>query len=435
MISRATLEHLPPAPGATSLEQCLDDFGAEIIVPILGSTQLLGWVFVGPRATGFPFTSLDLEEILFLTDPIAAALEQALNREESSAQIGLVEILLHSLSTGIVAIETSGKIRWFNDAARAVLGLSREELSDAKVEVLGTHLADTLRRTLEGPNPEEISEWTDPTTKRTLAVHTRRLLDDEECVGAVVLIQDVTVGSIPEGEEEEETDQATFWSELAASMSHEIRNPLVAIKTFSQLLPERYADEEFRTDFTKLVTQEVDRLDGVVDQINELAHPPELQFKPLDIHSTVQKGLNLALIRHPKDGIKFQITMDDHLPPVRGDDEMLSECFAHIVSNAMEAVSNSVTPQITLSAHHKADLGPGGAVMITIRDNGAGIPKGILPRVFSPFCTTKARGMGLGLPIVKRTVAGHNGRVHIDTDEKGTALSIVLPACEKEDGP
>ena len=71
-------------------------------------------------------------------------------------------------------------------------------------------------------------------------------------------------------------ERAQFWTDLAAGMSHEIRNPLVAIKTFAQLLPERYADAEFRAEFSRLVAGEVDRLNGIIEQINAFAHPPAL---------------------------------------------------------------------------------------------------------------------------------------------------------------
>ena len=95
-------------------------------------------------------------------------------------------------------------------------------------------------------------------------------------------------------QKQELVDRAAFWTDLAASMSHEVRNPLVAIKTFAQLLPERFDDADFRRDFNEIVVQEIDRLDLIITQINNFAHPPELVFKPLDLRAPVKKAIELA---------------------------------------------------------------------------------------------------------------------------------------------
>src|SRR5207302_844100 len=97
-------------------------------------------------------------------------------------------------------------------------------------------------------------------------------------------------------------DRAAFWTDLAASMSHEIRNPLVAIKTFAQLLPERFEDADFRKDFNEIVVQEIDRLDKIITQINNFAHPTELVMKSVDLRSSLKKSIELAKTRVPKNG-------------------------------------------------------------------------------------------------------------------------------------
>ena len=91
-------------------------------------------------------------------------------------------------------------------------------------------------------------------------------------------------------QKQELLDRAAFWTDLAASMSHEVRNPLVAIKTFAQLLPERFDDPDFRRDFNEIVVQEIDRLDLIITQINNFAHPPELQFQTARSACADEKG-------------------------------------------------------------------------------------------------------------------------------------------------
>jgi len=105
-----------------------------------------------------------------------------------------------------------------------------------------------LRRTLREEGVEFTEEWIDAATKRNLAVRTQRLMNRAQCLGAVAVVQDTTDQRLLK-EKQDRLDRATFWAELAASMSHEVRNPLVAIKTFAQLLPERYEDPSSRWSF------------------------------------------------------------------------------------------------------------------------------------------------------------------------------------------
>ncbi|MBN1268496.1 MAG: PAS domain-containing protein [Kiritimatiellae bacterium] len=432
LISRPTLEHVRNASEVRILRQALDETGAEVILPLIGAGRLLGWLFVGPRSTGLPFVQADLEDLVLLAEPIATALENALIYAEASVQKTLLETLLNTLPTGIVAFEADGVVRWLNRSAQDILNLPARRAAGQAVETLGTKMADAIRRALRGDESEEPAEWTDPSSGRSIRVQTCRLGDRTKCLGAVALVQDVTIEQVLQ-DKEEEVERTAFWAELAASMSHEIRNPLVAIRTFAQLLPERYADPEFRNEFSDLVAREVDRLNAMVDEITRFAYPPKLAFTPLDIRRTVQKGLNLALVRQPENGIRFEIAIEDDLPPVSGDEAVLSECFAHLFSNAMEAVFKAKEPRIVLNARRAVEAAEGDAVLVTIADNGGGIPAPLRPKIFSPFCTSKARGMGLGLPIVKRTVTDHNGRLQIDTDDKGTSVSVLLPAAAVRD--
>ena len=212
-------------------------------------------------------------------------------------------------------------------------------------------------------------------------------------------------------------------------MSHEIRNPMVAIKTFAQLLPDRFDDADFRNEFNQIVVQEIDRLDKIVAQINNFAHPPELVLKSIDVRTPVKKGLEIARSRFGVNGkVEIETSLPNDLPRVLGDETALAEAFAHLVANAAEASADRTKPHIVLSAKRMREGRQPAGVVVTVRDNGRGIAPELKEKIFSPFCTTKPRGMGLGLPIVKRTVFDHHGRVEVDSTPKGTLVSIVLPA-------
>jgi signal transduction histidine kinase len=296
------------------------------------------------------------------------------------------------------------------------------------VERVGNKLASLLREALESKTSPPPQNWIESNTRRSVSVEARRLSDNGASLGAVAVINDLTAQETLR-EKQALVDRAAFWTDLAASMSHEIRNPLVAIKTFAQLLPERFDDPDFRKEFNQIVVQEIDRLDKIITQINNFAHPPELVLKSIDVRAPVKKGLEIARSQFGINGkLEVETSLPSDLPRVLGDEKALAEAFAHLVANAAEASVDRNKPRITLSVKPIREGRQPSAVVVTVRDNGRGIDPEIKEKIFSPFCTTKPRGMGLGLPIVKRTVFDHHGRVEVDSTSKGTQVSVVLPA-------
>ncbi|HEY2101981.1 MAG TPA: ATP-binding protein [Chthoniobacterales bacterium] len=433
LIARANLGQVIDQSQRLLLRRALDTFGAEVIVPLYARGRIIGWLFFGYRVTGLPFDYTDLEGLTILAEHVSTVLENALLYEEVTVQKTLAETLLKSIPPGIVAIDEEGIVRWFNPPAENVLGLKTADVLNRPVEAVGTKLAVMLRETLDATTTLPPGQWIDQNTRRSLSVETRRLLDHRTPLGAVAVIHDLTAEQNLR-QKQDLVDRAAFWTDLAASMSHEIRNPLVAIKTFAQLLPERFEDPDFRKDFNQIVVQEIDRLDKIITQINSFAHPAELNMKPLDIRASVKRGVELAKTKFSVNGgVAVETQLPADLPTVLGDENALAEAVAHLVANAAEAVTEQKKPRIILSAKPIRQGERTSAVLVTVQDNGRGIDPEMRDKVFSPFCTTKARGMGLGLPIVKRTVFDHNGRVDIDTSAHGTSVSIALPANTNSD--
>ena len=411
------------------LRRALDTVGAEVIVPLHASGRISGWLFFGHRFTGQPFDQQSLEMLMRLGDQVSSVLENARLSEEITLQKTLAETLLTAIPPGIIACDEHGLVRWCNPTAESILGIAAADVLNRPIETAGSRIASVLRETIESQVQFPSQQWIDAHSRRSLSVQTRRLIYQQEALGAVAVIQDLT----PEEslrQKQELLDRAAFWTDLAASMSHEVRNPLVAIKTFAQLLPERFDDPDFRRDFNEIVVQEIDRLDLIITQINNFAHPPELHFKPLDLRAPMRRAVELVRARSVHNGFSIETTLPDDLPPVVGDETALAEAFAHLVANAAEATFGRPKARITLSAKPVRDGSRTSGVVVTVYDNGRGIAAELKDKIFSPFCTTKPRGMGLGLPIVKRTVFDHNGRVDIDSNPHGTSVRVLLPVLE-----
>jgi nitrogen-specific signal transduction histidine kinase len=428
LISRANLGQTIDQKQRLVMRRALDSFGAEVVVPLYMRGEIIGWLFFGNRVTGEAFDNRDLEGLMMLAEHVSTVLENALLYEETTLQKTLAETLLKSIPPGIVAIDDNATVRWFNPRAEQLLDRKASEVLNKPVETVGSGLAGMLRETLESKTSPPPQNWIDTETRRSLSVETRRLVDNNAALGAVAVISDLTTHENIR-EKQALVDRASFWTDLAASMSHEIRNPLVAIKTFAQLLPERFDDAEFRKEFNQIVVQEIDRLDQIINQINNFAHPPELVLKSLDVRASLNKALDIARSRFSVNGdVDVETSLPTNLPRVLGDETALAEAFAHLVANAAEAVEGESKPRIVLSAKPVREGGHTSGVVVSVRDNGHGIAAELKDKIFSPFYTTKPRGMGLGLPIVKRTVFDHNGRVDVDSSPRGTQVSVTLPA-------
>jgi PAS domain S-box-containing protein len=425
--ARATLDAVGDPADRALLERWLDALGAEVLIPLHGRERLLGWLFVGQRVAGNPFTLADIENLMPVAEHVSMALENALLYEEAAVQKALAETVLHSIPVGIVMADAAGVVRWFNRAAEGILGIASGNVLNLPAGRMGSRMADCLARCARGGTGDAPLTWVDPATGRSLAVTARPLASGGESRGAVAIIRDMT-DEIRLRERQGKVEREAFWTELAAAISHEVRNPLVAISTFAQLLPERYGDEEFRGQFSELVSREIARLDRMIDEIDSFANPPELQFRALAVDEVLGKAVEAARSRLKENGVAVERVGGPALPQIIGDESALVDSFARLVVNALEAVRDAREPRVqVLSGRGRLGDGRDG-VLVQVKDNGGGIPPAVGDKVFSPFCTTKARGIGLGLPIVKRTVTDHSGQVSIETGAGGTCVAVVLPS-------
>ena len=422
-VSLSTLRHAGPVAERLLLEEGLALHGADLILPLFGRDRLLGWLFMGRPASGVPFQDQDIEALSHLAEQVSIAIENAMLHDSLAVQKALAENLLQTIPSGIIAASPDGKIKWLNNVAGRLLHMQHD--GKHRIERLPVFIGDMLRRCMGGKEEVGPLEWVEPISRRALGLQARRLEQNGTCIGAMMILQDLTDEHLLR-EKQNNIERAAFWNELTTALSHEVRNPLVAISTFAQLLPERYDDEEFRTRFRELTTQEVERLNSIVDQLDLFANPPTLRFVSVDVeallHAALCKEQNASTTH-----VQIEMRVPDALPPVRADMDVLSHAISHLLDNARNAVAERTNPSICIEAR-TGTLGENRqAIVIEIRDNGCGIPAALREKVYSPFCTTKTRGVGLGLAIVRRTMIDHEGLVEIDSSAEGTTVRLILP--------
>jgi signal transduction histidine kinase len=227
-------------------------------------------------------------------------------------------------------------------------------------------------------------------------------------------------------------DRLASLGTLTAGLAHEIRNPLVAIKTLTQLLPDRLDDEEFRDQFLKIASGEVDRISSLVNELLDFARPsdPKLEFE--DINTILDGMILLVSTETKKKQINILKSYASDLPPVLIDREQIKQVFLNILLNAIQATAENGRIMVKTRAFMKPEGEPYAQIEFT--DTGCGIPGEHLEEIFNPFFTTKSTGSGLGLSISHQIVQDHRGYIDVESQlERGSSFFINLPV--KQDGP
>jgi signal transduction histidine kinase len=224
-------------------------------------------------------------------------------------------------------------------------------------------------------------------------------------------------------------DRLASLGTLVSSLAHEIRNPLVSIKTFTQLLPERLEDEEFRNYFLKIASGEIDRLTTLINELLGFARPSEPNLRGEDVNTLIEKMEFLITTEARKKNITISKNCALNLPLVMVDAEQIKQVLLNVLLNAIQAIPREgqiwvETRVVQVTREETSER----FVQIEVRDTGVGIPKENLDHVFDPFFSTRPDGSGLGLAISYQIIHEHGGFIDLESEVgKGTSFRIHLP--------
>ncbi|MFN8545395.1 MAG: ATP-binding protein [Candidatus Binatia bacterium] len=227
---------------------------------------------------------------------------------------------------------------------------------------------------------------------------------------------------------EQELEHASRLSSLgmlAAGLAHEIRNPLVAVKTFLDLLPHRLEDREFLTSFRDLSLSELRRVTDLLSDLLALGKSSTAERRAIDLAQTVEPVLRLMDSTARKRQVTLVVRNRPDLPPVWADPDQLKQITLNLVLNAIEVSPSQSAVTV--------DLRPGawGGVLLEVRDQGSGIPSDQVEKIFNPFFTTKEAGTGLGLALTHQMVVEHGGEITVESVEgRGTVFRVLLPVAQ-----
>jgi len=219
-----------------------------------------------------------------------------------------------------------------------------------------------------------------------------------------------------------EAERLAALGSMTAGFAHEIKNPIVSLKTFTSLLPEKFDDENFRKKYMKIVPKEVVRINKLVEEMLLLGRKKSIAMKPLYIKQSIQDVLNLLENDFKEAEVNVKFLIKDDTFQVYGDKDQLKQVFLNLFKNAIDAMPKGGDLTINVKKNSEDQ------VQVTIKDTGMGIDQERLNHVFEPFYTTRHYGTGLGLAITHKIIKDHNSNIKVEsTVNQGTKFIITFP--------
>jgi len=343
--------------------------------------------------------------------------------------VSFEDLLQTSYACGVMSIDAGGAVNFVSPEAEKILRLAGTDKSKltAKLpaslqalvhETQTTGQAVTDRKIVLEPEFGQ-SPAISVTVMPAAAAREKKL---------IVLLKDFSSAKKLE-QSLRRLDRLASAGTLSAGMAHEIRNALVAIKTFVDLLLEKNKHDEL----AEIVSHEMDRMVAMVSQILKFAVPTTPVFAPISVHKILDRCLLLAQHRVEGRQITFERQLQAEKDVLEGDSYQLEQAFVNLLLNAVEAINGMGTLTVTTELVGPPDgqLREGNSrrwMQTRISDTGAGISPENMNRLFEPFFTTKQNGTGLGLAVTRRIIEEHHGTVQVESQYgKGTTFTILLP--------
>jgi len=414
------------SPVARGLHGHLSENNWSLVLPVLAEDTLIAMIAVGPKLSGDAFYQQDLDLLMTLANQAGVAIKNAQLYAAVTLANEYLENIAATMESGVVAINAAGRLAMFNRAAEHLTGLPAKTALGGPAADLPPCLADPLQATLADGQPRTLPEVELPTVvgsadepeSRPVLCTVSPVRDPAGTVlGAVAVFSDLT--PLKELEiERRRAERLMYVQTLASGIAHEIKNPLVAIKTFTQLLPRRQDDARFLEEFGRIAGREIDRIQRLLDRLRTLSRPGGGPRQPMDLRLPLTEAVELMQPALEEKGLTITARLGDQPCLVTGNHQELEELFLNLLLNAHDATptGGAVTVELARGESH---------LTVTVADSGPGIAPELLERVFEPLFTTKARGSGLGLAISAGIAQAHGARLRAGNRPTGGAVFTV----------
>ncbi len=387
-----------------------------LAAPLMDKGLVFGALVLGEKASGMQYSQEERELLTLFARSVEILFERTDDRYSPNTPQLPSQQVLNSLPMGLITVSADRKVTLLNHNAETILSVTRQDAVGSSVQKLGSAFADVVLRSIADGSVRNNEVIREPRSNVNLSIN----VSPDDDGGAIVSF----LPQPEEGIKHEELAYSPFWEYLSTRVAQEIKNPMVAINTFAQLLPRKYESEEFRDAFSRVVQQEVERINRVVETLFEFARNPKLRLQHCDLNETVRTVLTSFQQELDKHSIKLAQNYDPQVTETDMDPVFFSQALHNIVQNSIEAMPTGGTIQV--STCKQADK-----VEIRVSDSGPGISQEDSDLVFLPFYSTKEQGMGLGLTIANRILHQHQGVLRwVSDDKNGNYFALEIPTSE-----
>ena len=345
----------------------------------------------------------------------------------------MLDAVLDSLATGVIVCDSFHIMVQNNKAASRILPLEYHDIQDRPVWlcVKDEAIAAFVQETME--NEEAVTTREFPLEEsggtRYLDISVMPLVRSKSVRGTIITIEDVTAKKNEEMRSRRLEGLASL-TNLAATVAHEIKNPLGSISIYAQLLKkalERHgiADDPQIAKSLDVVNEEIERLNKIIVDFLFAVRPLKFEFAPLDVNALVRSLSDFFAEELKAAGMTVILELGEAIPMIQGDERFIRQMFINLVKNAMAAMLPGGVIKIgTRLVEDK--------LVITVADSGSGIPPDMIHKIFEPYFTTKVDGTGLGLTMAYKVVKEHGGDIRVQSEEgHGTCFTITLPVLRR----
>jgi PAS domain S-box-containing protein len=412
-----------------SLRDELSGLHAEAVVPLIEEGQSLGFVVIGAKRSGDPYFSNDADLLTTLANQAAVAVRNAQTHARVVQVNEEMQKILETIESGVVAVGPRGRITLFNRAAEHFTAVSAQDVRGQGPDRLPAPLGRLLQSTAADGQARSQNEFTLPDAAGQLiplVCSTSPLRGPNGSIlGAVAVLVDMS--RLKELEQEKRrAERLASIEAIASGLIHEIRNPLVGIKTYAQLLPSRGTSAEFREMFSRTAGREIGRIDDLLSRFRTMSRASKHRMEMVDVSGALRDTLETLHAEMDDRQIRLRLVGEATRRPVLGNASQLQQLFLNLCLNAIQAMEPG--GELTVRV---ADLSEGGGntLLVEVADSGPGIADELLATIFDPFVTTKPHGTGLGLAICRSVADAHHARLSVRNNigRPGCTFTVEFP--------
>ena len=418
ILRREDIEKEAYDPIALRIREDLDKLRALVAIPLSAHGSLMGILSLGAQAMGEPYSNADLELLFTLAGHVAVAIRNISLFHQLDYQRRFTENILQVMSSGVIVLGEDERIAACNESALKILGKEMSQVVGRDLRSLPSPLGDMLFETLvTGKRYEKEEVALPPGLRKFLEVTTYQIRDHEgKAVGSVMIFDDITAKK-QLAEQERYSERLELINRIMAKIAHEIRNPLVSIKTFLELFEERYDDVEFRKSLGAIARRDVESLNLLLEKLIAFASPKEYAFEAVEIGGLIRECLESLRASGDLEMINVSLDLPEKPVVVKGDKRYLHQALCYLLEYTAKKMEIEGSLRISLSA-------AGDRVQLTIKGEGSKVGEDEIEKLLDIFAVIEDLSIDPG-PCASQRILEEMG-ASVKAEARGNEIRFVV---------